>query len=94
MLLFRLYHLNIIPLTIANILTILSGPNVDPALSLILKASRVRFYYNIAKEFDILGKFSTTNSTGFGILGHFRMVESDRRKWGRKLRDEARREGG
>ena len=94
MLLFGLRYLNIIPLTTANILTILSGSNVDSALSLILKTSRVRFYYNIAKEFDVLGKFSTTNSTGFGILGYFRIVESDGRKRGRKLRDEARREGG
>ena len=80
MLLFRLRYLNVIPLATADILTILSGSNVDPALSLILKISRVRFYYNIAKEFNVLGKFSTTNSTGFGILGYFRIVESDRRK--------------
>ena len=79
-LLFGLRHLNITPLTTANILTTLSGPNVDPALSLILKTSRARFHYNIAKEFDVLGKFSTTNSTGFGMLGHFRIVESDGRK--------------
>ena len=80
MLLFGLRYLNIIPLTTANILTILSGSNIDPALSLILKTSRVRFYYNIAKEFNVLGKFATTNSTGLKVLGHFRIIESGERK--------------
>ena len=70
----------IIPLTTANILTILSGSNVDPVLSFIFKVSRIRFYYNIAKEFNILGKFTTTNSTRLRILGYFRVIESDRRK--------------
>ena len=81
-------------MTTANILTILSGSNIDPVFYFILKVSRVGFYYNIAKEVNVLSKFATTNSTGLGTLGHFRIIESDRRKWGRKLRDEARREGG
>ena len=92
MLLFGLGYLDIIPLTIADILTILSGSNINPALSLILKIRRVGFYYNIAKEVNILGKFITTNSTRLRTIGQFRIIESDRRKWGYKLRDEARRE--
>ena len=80
MLLFGLSYLNIIPLTTINILTILSGSNIDPALPFILKISRAGFYYNIAKEVDVLGKFTTTNSTGLETLGYFRIVESDRRK--------------
>ena len=80
MLPFGLSHLNVIPLTTTNILTILSGSNIDPALPLILKVNRVGFYYNIAKEVNVLGKFTTTNSTGLRTLGHFRIVESDRRK--------------
>ena len=73
-------YLDIIPLTTANILTILSGSNIVPALSLILKTSRVRFYYNSVKEFNVLDKFATTNSTGLRILGYFRVIESEGRK--------------
>ena len=73
-------YLDIIPLTTADILTILSGSNVNPALSLILKIRRIGFYYNIAKEVNILGKFTTTNSTGLRTIGYFRIIESDRRK--------------
>ena len=80
MLLFGLGYLDIIPLTTADILTILSGSNVNPILSLILKIRRVGFYYNIAKEVNVLGKFATTNSTGLRTIGYFRIIESDRRK--------------
>ena len=80
MLLFGLGYLDIIPLTTADILTILSGSNINPVLSFILKIRRVGFYYNIAKEINILGKFITTNSTRFRTIGYFRIIELDRRK--------------
>ena len=86
--------MDIILLTITDILTRLFGSNVDLELSFILKARRIGFYYNIAKEVNVLSKFATTNSTRLGTIGYFRIMESDRRKWGRKLRDEARRERG
>ena len=80
MLLFGLIYLDIIPLTTADILTILSGSNINPVLSFILKIRRVRFYYNIAKEVNVLGKLATTNSTGFRTIGYFRIIESGGRK--------------
>ena len=67
---------------------------MDPILSLILRISRVRFYYNSTKEVDVFSKFTTTDSTRLGTLEHFRIVEPDGRKWDNKLRDEAKREGG
>ena len=94
MLLLGLGHLDIIPLTTADTLTTLSGTNINPILPLILRVRRVGFNYNIAKEVNVLGKFTTTNSTGLRTTGHFKVIESDRRKWGCKLRDEARRERG
>ena len=80
MLLLGLGYLDIIPLTIADILTILSGTNINPILFLILRVRRVGFNYNITKEVNILGKFTTTNSTGLRTIGYFRIIESDRRK--------------
>ena len=94
MLPFGLGYLNIISLTTTDTLAVFSGSNVDPILSLLLGTSRVRFYYNSTKEVNVFSKFTTTDSIGLGKLGHFRIVEPDRRKWGNKLRDEARREGG
>ena len=87
-------YLDIIPLTTADTLTTLSGTNINPILPLILRARRAGFNYNIAKEVNVLGKFITTNSTGLRTIGYFKVIESDRRKWGCKLRDEARRERG
>ena len=80
MLLFGLGHLDIIPLTTADTLTILSGSNIDPALSLILKIRRAGFHHSITKEVDVLGKFTTTNSTRLRAIGHFRIIESDKKK--------------
>ena len=80
MLLLGLGYLDIIPLTTADILTILSGTNINPILFLILRVRREGFNYNIAKEVNILGKFTTINSTGFEAIGYFRIIESDRRK--------------
>ena len=80
MLLLGLGYLDVIPLTTADILTILLGTNINPILPLILRVRRVGFNYNIAKEVNILGKFITTNSTRLRTIGYFRIIESDRRK--------------
>ena len=80
MFLLGLGYLDIISLATTDILTILSGSNVDPILSFILKVSHVRFYYNITKEVNVLSKFTTTNSTRLRTLGYFKIIESDRRK--------------
>ena len=80
MLLFGLDYLDIIPLTTADILTILSESNINPALSFIFKIRRIEFYYNIAKEVNVLGKFATTTSTKLRTIEHFRIIESDRKK--------------
>ena len=87
-------YLDVIPLTTADTLTTLSGTNINPILPLVLRVRRAGFNYNIAKEVNVLGKFATTNSTELRTIGHFKVIESDGRKWGCKLRDEARRERG